>query len=423
MGRGAGEGGEIPGEAALAVRELASWAMRTGRVISAGFDGPTGRSNDNKRNCMREEIVARLVKAMRERELDAVIVSSPENYAWVTGYVVPSHPLMRWRHAMAVVTGDGTVALFSVDMEATTVRRRFPDTDVHVWSEFAYDAMPRLAELLAAMGLSRAKVGMEMDYFPAGDFEALRSLAANVAFVPLETEVARLRQIKTPSEIETLRRLSMIADKSILTAYESVRAGNSEFDIAGALTGALYTNGAEYFKLMIIATGERSCLPNVGPTARKLAAGDICRVEVFPIIDGYHAGVCRTAAVERVPHEAGDIWRRLTECKHMLLDIIRPGAICSELYRSYSARLEALGLPLIPFVGHGIGLHLHEDPYLADFCHQPLEAGMVLGVEPLIYETGYGFGMQNKDLVLVTETGCELLSAHTDTDHLILVGG
>ena len=72
-------------------------------------------------------------------------------------------------------------------------------------------------------------------------------------------------------------------------------------------------------------------------------------------------------------------------------------------------------------IGHGIGLHLHEDPYLGPTNDQPLEAGMVLGIEPLVYETGFGFGMQNKDMVLVTSSGCELLSDYADTDRLLIV--
>lgn len=66
-------------------------------------------------------------------------------------------------------------------------------------------------------------------------------------------------------------------------------------------------------------------------------------------------------------------------------------------------------------------MHLHEDPYLGPTADMPLEAGMVLGIEPLIYETGFGFGMQNKDMVLVTADGCELLSDFTDTAQLIIV--
>ena len=101
---------------------------------------------------------------------------------------------------------------------------------------------------------------------------------------------------------------------------------------------------------------------------------------------------------------------------------IRPGASCRAIYDAFLAKLGEMKLPPISFVGHGIGLHLHEDPYLGKYSDTPLEAGMVLGIEPLIYETGFGFGMQNKDMVLVTSDGCELLSDYLDTDKLLVVG-
>ena len=134
-------------------------------------------------------------------------------------------------------------------------------------------------------------------------------------------------EVKTAAEIEILRRLSRIADRAITEAYRAVRAGSSEMDLAAALTRGVYEQGAEYFKLMIVATGERSVFPNVGPTERVLKAGDVCRVEIFPIIGGYHAGVCRTAAVGAPPPEAERIWANLTSCKHLLLDAIKPGRV------------------------------------------------------------------------------------------------
>jgi Xaa-Pro aminopeptidase len=371
---------------------------------------------------MRDEVIDRLKTTMARNDLDAVVVLSPENYGYIAGFIVPSHPLMRWRHAGIVVKADGSRAVLSVDMEASTVRKHLPNEEIRIWKEFSYDAMERLADLIADMGLARARIGIEMDFTPAGDFAVLGRRLPDVRWLPVEAALARLRQIKTGTEIDLLRRLSTIADKAIKSAYGVMKPGNTELDLAGVLTGTLYAEGAESFKMLIVATGERSVLPNVGPTGRVLEAGDICRVEVFPVIGGYHAGVCRTAQVGNAPPHAEEIWQKLVECKYKLLDLIKPGAKCSDIYRTYCKKLDALGLPLISFVGHGIGLHLHEDPYLGAMCDQPLEAGMVLGIEPLIYETGHGFGMQNKDMVVVTETGCELLSAFTNTDRLIRVG-
>jgi Xaa-Pro dipeptidase len=371
---------------------------------------------------MRQDVIAHQVDAMRAAGLDAIVSISPENFAYVTGFLSPTQPLMRWRHAMALVTADGAVALVVVDMEANTIRAKAPSgTEIAVWREFKFDAMSVLADVLRQHGLAKARIGIELDYLPASDHATLRALLPDARFAAAQNLLARLRQIKTPAEIDILRRLSRIADKAITDAYGAVRAGASEMDLAAALTRSVYEQGAEYFKLMIVATGERSVFPNVGPTARILKVGDVCRVEIFPMIGGYHAGVCRTAAVGAAPPHAERIWANLTACKYLLLDAIKPGASSCAIYELYLRKLGELGLPPISFIGHGIGLHLHEDPYLGPTEDQPLEAGMVLGIEPLVYETGFGFGMQNKDMVLVTPSGCELLSDYTNTDKLIMV--
>jgi Xaa-Pro dipeptidase len=356
-----------------------------------------------------------------------MISCSPENFAYLTGFVVPSQPLIRHRHAMAIVTADGRTAIFGVDMEATTIRRREPDTPSRIWAEFTDTAMLVLAEQLKELGLESARIGIEMDYLPASDFAQLAKALPKATFEPDETIVARLRQIKTKDEIELLRRLSRIADCSITDALAAVQAGDTEMDIAAHMTRNIYTLGAEHFKLMIVATGERSQLPNVGPSERRLERKDVCRVEIFSVIAGYQAGVCRTAVVQEAPAHAEKIWQNLVECKYLIMDMIRPGASCRAIYEAFLRKLSELDLPPISFVGHGIGLHLHEDPYIGKTPEigksgdAQLEAGMVLGVEPLCYQTGYGYGMQNKDMMLVTESGCELLSDYANTDRLLVV--
>ncbi len=369
---------------------------------------------------MNEAIIKRQMKAMTEIGYDALIAISPENFAYTTGFVVPSQPILRWRHAMVVVKADGQSALVAVDMEESTVKSQAPDgAEIRVWGEFTDDPMKTLAALLSDLGLAKGRIGIEMDYLPAGDFARLGVLLPDVNFAAAEGLYNRLRQIKTPAEIDLLRRLSRISDQSITDAYGAVGAGSTEMDIASALTRGVYTAGAEHFKLMIVATGERSVYPNVGPTQRILNEGDVCRVEIFSIIGGYHAGVCRTAVVGKPPEQAERIWGHLVECKYRILEMIKPGQSTRAIYEDFIGKLKALNLPPISFVGHGIGLHLHEEPYLGMYSDTPLEAGMVLGIEPLVYETGYGFGLQNKDMVLVTETGSELLSDYADTDRLL----
>lgn len=377
---------------------------------------------------MRADIISRQVKAMQAAGLDAMISCSPENFAYATGFVVPTQPLIRHRHAMVIITADGKAEIFGVDMEATTIKKRAPDVPSRIWAEFSDDPMSVLADQLKAAGLAGARLGIEMDYLPAGDYARLTKALPTARFEACENLLAELREIKSPEEIELLRKLSRIADQAITDALGAVRAGDSEMDIAGELTRRVYELGAEHFKLLIVATGERSQLPNVGPSARKLQRGDICRVEIFSVIGGYQAGVCRTAVVQDVPPMAEKIWQHLVDCKYQIMEMVRPGASCRSIYDAFIKKLSEMNLPPISFVGHGIGLHLHENPYLGKtpILGRPgedaqLKKDMVLGFEPLCYQTGYGFGMQNKDMLLVTASGSELLSDYANTDRLLVV--
>jgi len=377
---------------------------------------------------MRAEIIARQAQAMKANGLDAIVSCAPESFAYATGFVVPTQPLIRHRHAMVIATASGDTQIFGVDMEATTIKRREPDVPVRIWAEFSDDPMLVLADQLTSMGLAKARVGMEMDYLPAGDFARLVKALPNAQFVPCEDILARLRQIKTADEIALLRKLSRIADQAITDSLAAVRVGSSEMDIAGELTRRIYELGAEHFKLLIVATGERSQLPNVGPSSRRLQTGDVCRVEIFSVIGGYQAGVCRTAVVQKPPEMAEKIWQHLVDCKYQIMEMVKPGASCRAIYEAFIAKLSEMNLPPISFVGHGIGLHLHENPYLGKtpILGQPgkdavVEEGMVLGFEPLCYQTGYGYGMQNKDMLLVTKSGSELISDYANTDKLLVV--
>src|SRR6266851_2330553 len=310
---------------------------------------------------MRKEIIARQRRIMADNGLDALVAISPENFAWTSGFVVPSQPILRWRHAIVVVKADGSHAVVAVDMEETTVRNRLPGEEIRVWGEFTDSAMICLAKLLSDMGLASARIGLELDYLPAGDFATLRRALPGATFSAAERLYARSRQIKTPEEIALLRRLSRIADASITDAFAAVAAGSTEMDIAAAMTRGIYTQGADQFRLMLFATGERSMFPNVGPTER--------------------------------------IWANLVACKYLILDMMKPGASSRAIYEGFLRKLSELDLPPISFVGHGIGLHLHEDPYLGKYSDTPLAAGMVLG----------------------TDTGSELLSNYADTDKLLVV--
>ncbi|HEY1268016.1 MAG TPA: Xaa-Pro peptidase family protein [Candidatus Binatia bacterium] len=370
---------------------------------------------------MNRDAVARQRSALADAGLDALISISPENVIYTTGFGVPSQPLMRWRHAAAVVTADGRTAMLAIDMEETTVRSDPEITNLRVYKEFVDDPIDKLAELLIELGLERKNIATELEYLPAKDFITLQRRLPGAKIAAGDAIFNKLRQVKSAAEIDRLRFLSRITDSAIGETLKSARAGMSENDLAGGLLSRLFAAGAENFKLMIIASGERSQYPNVGPTVRALKSGDIIRMEIFGQKNGYLAGICRTAVVEAATPEQQKIWKNLIECKYLVMDMIKPGASCKAVYRKFLERFGALGFEPISFVGHGIGLALHEEPYLGRYGDETLQEGMVVAIEPLVYIPGR-FGMQNKDMLVVTKSGCELLSDVTKTDELIKTG-
>jgi Xaa-Pro aminopeptidase len=370
---------------------------------------------------MDSEIISRLRKRIVSEGLDAIIAMSPENVTYVSGFVVPSQSLMRWRHAAVILTADGKICMVAIDMEATTVKAHAGIEDLRIFREFSDDPMDKLADGLIDLKLDHGKIGIEMEFLPAKDFATLQKRLPNTNWLAADGIFNKARQIKTPNELALLRSLSKLTDKAIGDALRSAHVGISEMELAGTLLTSLFRGGAESYKLMIIASGERSQFPNVGPMERKLKLGDIIRMEIFGQKSGYLTGVCRTAVVGDATAEQYKIWSKLIECKYLVMDLIRPGASCPEIYRKFLQKFSELGFEPISFVAHGIGLHLHEEPYMGRYGNETVEAGMVGAFEPLVYIPGR-FGMQNKDMFCVTDQGCELLSDVTPTDSLLRVG-
>ena len=154
---------------------------------------------------MNPEIIVRQRKAMAERGLDALISMSPENVTYTTGIVVPSQSLMRWRHALAVVTADGETAMVVIDMEETTVRAHGGIKGLRVYREFTEDPMDKLCESLKDLKLERAKIGIEMEYIPGKDLATLRQKLPGAVLVAADVIFQELRQVKSREELNLLR--------------------------------------------------------------------------------------------------------------------------------------------------------------------------------------------------------------------------
>jgi Xaa-Pro aminopeptidase len=369
---------------------------------------------------LNQDVISKQAKLLAEAGIDATIAMTPENFAYLAGFTIPSHERHRHRYAAVVVTADGRSALLCIDMEETTVRSLVPATDIVVWQEFADNAMQSLAQLLGDLGVSGGTVAVETNYIPAMEFDRLRNHVPNATFLPAQSLFNQARMHKTPREVDLIRDLSRRTDRAIEFALQNIHAGDSEFDLGLAAMEGLYQNGVDQQRGMIVATGPRSQYPNVGPSDRTLEPGDLIRLEVFGISRGYHAGICRSAVVGSADAEALRVWSVLVDCRRIVHKMLNPGASSSEIYRAYVSRFSELGHDPISFVGHGIGVYRHETPYLRARDDVALESGMVLGVEPLLYLPGH-FGLQIKDMIHIDDDGPELLSDVMDAETLMVV--
>jgi len=362
------------------------------------------------------EILRRQREAVVREDWQASIAISPENVAYTAGFMVPSHPVIRHRHAMCIVTGRNE-AMITVDMEFSTARRLSRIADVRKWKEFSDRPMAVLASTLAELGVRRGRVGIELRYLPAADYMHLTSLLPDIEWVDNEAWFAHLRMIKTAEEIALLREVGRLADEVHAVAYQQVHAGMTERDLGRVLVSELYARGVDGVRILVVASGDRSGLPNAGPTDRVLQRSDLIRVDLIAHRRNYYSDVARTAVVAEPTARQRDVWQKIVETHQALLGMIRPGVRTSALYADFIRRFESHGFPVSSFVGHGLGLHLHEEPLIGFVGDTPLEERMVLCVEPFIFADGYGY--QLEDELVVTKDGYELFTNAVDTTRLL----
>src|SRR5688572_30625391 len=132
---------------------------------------------------MDQEIISRLRRRIVDAGLDAIVAISPENVTYISGFVVPSQSLMRWRHAASILTADGRIAMVAIDMEATTVKAHAGIDDLRIYREFTDDPMEKIADVLKDLGLDRGRVGIELEFLPAKDFATLHRILSGIQWV------------------------------------------------------------------------------------------------------------------------------------------------------------------------------------------------------------------------------------------------
>lgn len=337
---------------------------------------------------------------MAEWQVDAVYVSSDSNRQWLSGFS----------------GSTGTLLLSEKDIYLSTDSRYWeraveeaPDCELFR-VKGSYNAS--LQDLVEHVGVS--SIGFESDSVTVDQYEKLKELEG-VQWKPISGMLTDFRQIKVAEEIEAIKKAASIADQAMQTVNSITKPGMSELQLAWELEKSMREAGASGISFpVIVASGDNASRPHHSPGERKLNKGDVIIIDMGAMVDGYCSDMTRTFLLgDQNGEQFHKIYDIVLEAQEKALDNMHAGMTGKEidtLSRDVIAGAgyaEEFGHSL----GHGVGLEIHELPRLSPLAdEEEIREGVVVTVEPGIYIPGWG-GVRIEDLVQVTSTGVNILSA------------
>ncbi|MEU8248982.1 aminopeptidase P family protein [Nonomuraea sp. NPDC048916] len=327
---------------------------------------------------------ARLAALLPAHDVEALLVTSAVNVRYLTG--------LSSSNAAVLVRVDGSALL------ATDNRYIDKTGALDVPAVEASDVAGRLA----APG-----VGIEAASMSVATFNRLGE-----GLVPLEPLVERLRAVKDEDELELLRTACAISDQAFADVCGAIRPGATERDVARLLEARMIELGADRPAFdTIVAAGENGAIPHHAPTGRQLRAGDLVTVDFGANYHGYHADMTRTVSIGEPAAWQREVYDLVAEAQRCGREALAPGAEAGQVDAAARSVIQAAGHGdhFRHGLGHGVGLAIHEEPFLGPSRTGRLEDRVPITVEPGIYLPGRG-GVRIEDTLVTREGGPELLT-------------
>lgn len=347
-------------------------------------------------------------------DAEALIVTSHDNIRYLTGFSGSSAVLIA-RPQDSVLVTDGRY------VEQATMQLSISGANVRVVeARTAAQTIQVVAQ----------EVNLETDCaFEAADLSvAMHSQfqeAISRRLVPVNGVVQELRRVKSDAEIERIAFAAGAADRALNEVVQLLERAMSEpvteRDVRDELEYRMRKHGADGPGYeTIVATGVNSARPHHRPTGDLLREGHAVVIDVGGLVDGYHSDMTRTYLLGDVESKLKEIFAVVGESQQAGVSAIRAGVMPSEIDRICRSLITEAGFgsEFVHGTGHGVGLAIHEAPWLRAQSDEALRAGEVVTVEPGVYRVGLG-GVRIEDLILVHETGSTTLT-HTSKDNLCL---
>jgi Xaa-Pro aminopeptidase len=343
---------------------------------------------------------------------DLVAIAPSDNLRYLLGF----SPFADERACMLLVTLREAVMVVPA-VNADQAAAALPEMSLMRWADAdgPERALARALNLLSVGSTARLAVDPEMHA------EHLLRLLSASGCEPASagSTLSGLREIKDAEELVALAASAAIADQAMLAAFAACRLGVRELDIAEAANAEMRARGAQP-EFAIVGAGPNGAFPHHLTGERSLQDGDAVVIDIGGRHEGYMSDITRMAFVGEPSSRYLEVHAILEAAVTAGMAIARPGERCGEVDRAVRRVIEGAGYgdSFVHRTGHGVGISMHESPWIMADSDAPLRTGCVHSIEPGIYLPGE-FGIRLEEIVRITDTGSERLSALPRNTHLV----
>ncbi|WP_193064742.1 M24 family metallopeptidase [Oceanobacillus oncorhynchi] len=339
----------------------------------------------------------RLREKLEENKADAIIIDSPYNRRYLTNFTGTA--------GTALITSDK--ALFITDFRYT--EQAAEQAAAFEIIEHKQGMIQEIANQIDKLGVKR--LAFEKNYTTYSQFETYQNQFSQ-ELIPVEGIVEALRMIKTPDELEIMKKAAKISDDAFAHIQSFIEPGVKEIDISNELEFFMRRQGATSSSFdTIVASGLRSALPHGVASDKKIEEGELVTLDFGALYEGYCSDITRTVAVGEISAALREIYDIVLEANLRGVKGTKAGMSGKEadaLTRDYITE-KGYGERFGHSTGHAVGMEVHESPGLSTRSEAILEPGMVVTVEPGIYVPGVG-GCRIEDDIVITKDGNERLT-------------
>ena len=345
-----------------------------------------------------------------EQGLDGLLLSVGADLPYFTGY----EAMQTERLTMLVLPTDGDAVLFVPELEAPRVDRQGGLFEVRPWSE-TENPVRLVADRLG--GWTRGLIG---DHTWSTFLLGLQQELPRLALGRASSLTGELRMRKDSVEIDSLRSAGYAADRVVARLREMSFAGLTERTLERRIAELTVEEGHQIAAFGIVASGPNGASPHHESGDRVIESGDAVVVDFGGRFDGYFSDTTRDFLVGAGPDGYEEAFDVLLTAQKAACAAVRPGVTAESIDAAARDVITEAGYGefFIHRTGHGIGLEVHEHPYILEGNDTLLEPGMTFSIEPGIYLPGR-FGMRIEDIVVVTEGGVERLNRSARSPYVV----